>query len=138
MIAYERLTAWRLAHRLALEVYSASDRWPRAELYGVTAQTRWAALSVPTNIAEGAAKRGRLEFGRYLNIALGSLAELAYLLRFARDRHLLQNAEWAPWTPCEMRSGGSSTACTERSARRPPVQPALHRPSDRPTVRPSD
>ncbi len=95
MIAYERLTAWRLAHRLALEVYSASDRWPRAELYGVTAQTRRAALSVPTNIAEGAAKRGRLEFGRYLNIALGSLAELAYLLRFARDRHLLQDAEWA-------------------------------------------
>ena len=94
MIAYERLTAWRLAHELALEVYSATDRWPRAELYGITAQTRRAALSIPANIAEGAAKRGRREFGRYLDIALGSLAELAYLLKFAKDRHLLAEDEW--------------------------------------------
>jgi four helix bundle protein len=46
---------------------------------------RGAALSVPTNIAEGAARLGRKEFARYLNIALGSLAELHYLLEFARD-----------------------------------------------------
>jgi len=94
MIAYERFTAWRLAHQLALEVFSATDRWPRSELYGITSQVRRAALSVPTNIAEGAAKRGRHEFTRYLNIAIGSLAELTYLLRFARDRKLLDPEEW--------------------------------------------
>jgi four helix bundle protein len=94
VIAYERFEAWRLAHRLALEVYGATERWPRNELYGLTSQTRRAALSVPTNIAEGAAKRGRREFARFLDIALGSLAELSYLLRFARDWHLLCDPEW--------------------------------------------
>lgn len=93
MIAYERFTAWRLAHQLALEVYSATDHWPKSELYGLTSQLRRAVLSIPTNIAEGAARRGRREFGRYLNIAVASFAEVTYLLRFARDRHLLDAEE---------------------------------------------
>lgn len=89
MKPYERLEAWRQAHRLALVAYEATERFPRNELFGLTSQIRRAALSVPTNIAEGSAKRGRREFGRYLDIALGSLAELSYLLLFARDRGLL-------------------------------------------------
>lgn len=76
---YEKFAAWRVAHELALEVYRVSDHWPKSELYGLTAQTRRAALSAPTNIAQGAAKRGKAEFGRYLDIALGSLSELSYL-----------------------------------------------------------
>jgi hypothetical protein len=52
-MAFERLEAWRVAHELALAVFAQTDRWPRTELYGVTAQVRRAALSVPTNIAEG-------------------------------------------------------------------------------------
>jgi four helix bundle protein len=91
---YEKFAAWRVAHELALEVYRVTDQWPKAELYGLTAQTRRAALSAPTNIAEGAAKRGKAEFGRYLNIALGSLSELSYLLRFSKDRGLLNNSSW--------------------------------------------
>jgi len=83
MIAYERLEAWRRAHTLALEVFAATDLWPKTERYGLTAQTRRAALSISTNIAEGSAKRGGREFGRFLDIALGSLAELRYLLRFS-------------------------------------------------------
>ena len=55
---------------------------------------RRAALSVPTNIAEGAAKRGSREFRRFLDIALGSLAELSYLLRFSRDYGLLTEELW--------------------------------------------
>ncbi len=88
MMPYEKFAAWRIAHELALEVYRVTDQWPGAELYGLTAQTRRAALSAPTNIAEGAAKRGKAEFGRYLDIALGSLSELSYLLRFSKDRGL--------------------------------------------------
>jgi four helix bundle protein len=95
MIAYERFEAWRRAHRLALEIFAATDVWPQSERYGLSAQARRAALSIPTNIAEGAAKRGGREFGRYLDIALGSLAELSYLLRFSHDRRLLSDAEWA-------------------------------------------
>jgi four helix bundle protein len=94
MIAYERFEAWRLAHRLALDVFSATDSWPRSELFVLTSQARRAALSVPTNLAEGAAKRGRREFARFLDISLGSLAELSYLLRFSRDRNLLSEPQW--------------------------------------------
>ena len=89
MIAYEKFHAWKAAHELALQVYATSDSWPSSERYQLTAQVRRSALSVPTNIAEGAAKRGRREFRRYLDIANGSLAELSYLLRFGKDRGLI-------------------------------------------------
>jgi four helix bundle protein len=94
MMPYESLEAWKVAHDLALETYRITEKWPRSELYGLTAQTRRAALSVPTNLAEGAAKLGPREFRRYLDICLGSLSELSYLLRFGRDRALLSIADW--------------------------------------------
>lgn len=82
---YEKFEAWKVTHQLALEVYRATSRWPASERYQLTAQTRRAALSAPTNIAEGAAKRGVREFRRYLDISLGSLSEVSYLLRFSKD-----------------------------------------------------
>ena len=94
MIAHERFEAWKWAHRLALEVYTATDRWSRSERYGLTSQARRAAISIPTNIAEGAARHGRREFARFLSISLGSLAELSYLLLFSRDRGLCDETEW--------------------------------------------
>jgi four helix bundle protein len=92
MMAYEKFDAWKAAHELALAVYQITDRWPNSERYQLTAQIRRAALSVPTNISEGAAKRGPVEFRRYVDIARGSLSELTYLLRFSRDRGLLDDA----------------------------------------------
>lgn len=85
MMPYERFEAWNRTHQLALEVYRITSSWPAGERYSLTAQTRRAALSAPTNIAEGAAKRGLREFRRYLDISLGSLSELSYLLRFSKD-----------------------------------------------------
>jgi len=122
MIAYERFQAWRAAHRLALEVFAATDVWPRSERYGLTAQTLGAALSIPTNIAEGAAKRGSREFGRYLDIALGSLAELSYLLRFTHDRRLLSDTEWAG-LEAERDQTGRLVYGLYRKVRRPPDRP---------------
>jgi four helix bundle protein len=95
MIPFERFDAWKRAHQLALDVYDTSSRWPRSERYELTTQVRRACLSVPTNLAEGIAKRGSRELRRYLDIALGSLAELCYLLLFARDRGLLSQSDWA-------------------------------------------
>ena len=86
---YEKFDAWKVAHELALLVYGITDQWPVCERYQLTAQLRRAVLSVPTNIAEGAAKRGPREFRRYLDIARGSLSEVAYLLQFSKDRGLL-------------------------------------------------
>ena len=88
-MAYEKFEAWRVCHELALEIYNVTENWPVTERYQLTAQTRRAALSVPTNIAEGASRRGSREFRRYLDIARGSLSELAYLLLFSRDRGVL-------------------------------------------------
>ena len=90
MMPYEKFKAWKVTHELALEVYRITERWPACERYQLTAQTRRAALSAPTNIAEGAAKRGVREFRRYLDISLGSLSELSYLLRFSKDRGILE------------------------------------------------
>jgi four helix bundle protein len=91
---YERFDAWTATHALALAVYRATKAFPADERFGLTSQLRRAALSIPTNIAEGAAKRGSKDFGRFLNIALGSLSELTYLLRFARDLELLTHSDW--------------------------------------------
>jgi four helix bundle protein len=89
VLPYERFDAWKMAHHLALQVYQVTDHWPITEKFGVTAQIRRAALSAPTNIAEGSAKRGPRELRRYLDIALCSLSEVSYLLRFSRDRGFL-------------------------------------------------
>jgi four helix bundle protein len=78
---YERFEAWKVSHELAL--------------YGLTSQLRRAALLAPTNIAEGCAKRGPAEFRRFLGYSLGSLSELAYLLRFAHDGQFLTDEAWA-------------------------------------------
>jgi four helix bundle protein len=94
MVPYERFDAWRIAHRLALRVYEITEGWPPYDRFGVTAQLRRAALSAPTNIAEGSAKRGPREFRRYLDIALGSISEVSYLLRFSRDRNVLSDKDF--------------------------------------------
>lgn len=91
---FERLSAWQASHRLALEVYRATEGWPREEIYGLTSQARRAAVSVTANIAEGAAKRGRKEFGRFLDVALGSLSELTCLLRLSLDLGFMNMDEW--------------------------------------------
>ena len=83
MTAYERFYAWRAAHHLALELYRATDTRPRPE-----------------------SKRGAREFRRFLDIALGSLGELSYLLRFSRDDGLLTEASWL--TLKAPRPGGSA------------------------------
>jgi four helix bundle protein len=94
MNQYEKIEAWQLGHRLVLELYSATDAWPKSERFELTSQVRRAAVSVPANIAEGSGRYGAQELRRFLNIALGSLGELSYLLYFARDRGLLTPAQW--------------------------------------------
>ena len=91
---YERFQAWQAAHKLVLEVYRATLAFPTDERYGLVSQARRAAFSAAANIAEGSAKRGRREFGRYLDITLGSLSELAYVIRLARDLKILSASQW--------------------------------------------
>jgi four helix bundle protein len=92
---HERLEAWEASHALTLAVYRATDGFPRQERVGLTSQLRRAAVAIPANLAEGAAKRGRREFRRFLDIALGSIGELTYLLRLARDLDYLTPEAWS-------------------------------------------
>ncbi|HMJ58107.1 MAG TPA: four helix bundle protein [Gemmatimonadales bacterium] len=94
MLGYEKLQAWQLCHQLLLAVYEATKGFPKHELYGLTSQARRAAFSSAVNIVEGSAKRGPREFRRFLDISLGSLAELSYTLRVARDLNLIDDSEW--------------------------------------------
>jgi len=94
MLAHERIRAWKLCHELVLAVYEATTSFPKHELYGLTSQARRAAFSAVVNIVEGSAKRGSAEFRRFLDMSVGSLAELASTLRVAKDLKLLDDARW--------------------------------------------
>jgi four helix bundle protein len=82
-VGYKKLTVWHKADELAYQVYIATKKFPTDELYGITSQLRKAVLSVPTNIVEGYGRQGRKELKQFVNVALGSLAEVKYLLDFS-------------------------------------------------------
>ena len=73
---YRDLIVWQKAMDLAEEIHRLSKTFPREELYGLTSQIRRAAVSVPSNIAEGHARQSTAEFRNFLSISLGSLAEV--------------------------------------------------------------
>jgi four helix bundle protein len=82
---FTKLLVWQRSHKLVLAIYGASVGFPRSEQFGLTSQLRRAALSVPTNIAEGSKRQSQSDFARFLNIVEGSLAETEYLLMVSRD-----------------------------------------------------
>jgi four helix bundle protein len=90
----KNLKAWLACHELVLAVYRETRSWPGTEQYGLTSQARRSAYSAAANIAEGAAKRGTREFRRFLDISLGSLSELSYILQLARELHYLKPEVW--------------------------------------------
>lgn len=83
--SFQDLVVWQKAHQFALGIYSFTKAFPKEETYGLTAQLRRSAISIPANIAEGFKKRGKADKTRYLNIAQGSLEESRYYLILAKD-----------------------------------------------------
>jgi len=73
---HQRLDAWKQAMRLVKATYLITRVFPGEERYGLTAQMRRAAVSIPSNLAEGAARSTRREFAQFISIAKGSLSEL--------------------------------------------------------------
>jgi four helix bundle protein len=73
---HKRLDAWKLSMDLVIEIYNETDKFPNHERYGLIDQIRRAAISIPSNIAEGAARHTKKEFMNYLHIAQASLSEL--------------------------------------------------------------
>jgi four helix bundle protein len=87
---YKNLVAWRKAMDLVEAVYRETTEFPKRETYSLTDQMRRAAVSVPSNIAEGQARFSRREFSRFLQNARGSLAELETQILIARRLHYLE------------------------------------------------
>ena len=74
--SYQNLVAWRKAMDLVTDVYKVTGAFPKEELYGLTSQLRRAAVSVPSNIAEGQGRKGDGEFKHFLRLSLGFLMEV--------------------------------------------------------------
>jgi four helix bundle protein len=87
--SYRNLIAWQKAKELALDIYRCTRKFPKDEIYGLTSQLRRAAISVPSNIAEGKGRHYRKEFVHFLYQARGSLLELETQISIARDLEYL-------------------------------------------------
>ncbi|MBH0177201.1 MAG: four helix bundle protein [Nitrospira sp.] len=83
MVTHKDLAVWKKAMELATQVYSLTSQFPKEEMYGLTSQMRRSAVSIPSNIAEGAARHSRKEFIQFLHVASGSVAELETQLLLA-------------------------------------------------------
>jgi four helix bundle protein len=92
MANYRNLIVWQKAHEIALFIYRLTDKFPMHERYALATQIRRAALSIPTNIVEGYKRKSKKEFVHFIDIALGSLAEVEYLLEFSGDMGYIDRA----------------------------------------------
>lgn len=91
--SYRQLKVWQLSYTLAKEVYELTARLPSSEQYGLTSQLQRAAVSIPSNIAEGQQRKGSQEFAQFLGIARGSAAELSTQLLLAHEIYQVNTAE---------------------------------------------
>ncbi len=79
MTDYRKLLVWKKSHTSALIIYKLTTDFPKSEQFGITSQIRRAAVSIPTNIAEGSGKFTQRDFANYLQTSFGSAQEVEYL-----------------------------------------------------------
>jgi len=91
--SYRELIAWQKAMKFVTEIYRVTQEFPRSELYGLTSQLRRAAVSVPSNIAEGQARFSQKEFHHFLSHARGSLVEIETQVSIAKELSYLTSAK---------------------------------------------
>ena len=100
MNSVEDLDVFKLAHELALKIYSVTKKFPREETYNLVDQMRRAAISVGMNLMEGAMRLGTKEYRQFVGIARGSAGEVCYQLLLARDLNYISQRNHQ-----ELRSG---------------------------------
>ena len=82
---FKKLQIWELGHKLTLDVYAITFKFPREEMFGLTSQLRRAVSSVPTNIAEGCGRNRNADIAHFIQIGIGSLCETEYHIILAHD-----------------------------------------------------
>lgn len=91
MESHKDLKVWQESMNLVVEIYKITNHFPKEELYALTSQMKRSALSIPSNIAEGAGRNGKAEYCRYLYIALGSAIELETQIEIAYRLNFISN-----------------------------------------------
>jgi four helix bundle protein len=91
--SHKDLKVWQESMTLVTQIYKVSEDFPKHEIYGLSSQIRRAAVSIPSNIAEGAGRKGENEFTRFLFIALGSLSEVETQLEISHRLGYIKDIE---------------------------------------------
>lgn len=92
---FRGLTVWQKAYELTLDIYKASKKFPKEEMYGLSSQLRRAAVSIPANIAEGYERNHRKEYMQFLFVSKGSLGEVETQLLLARDLGYFSESDYS-------------------------------------------
>lgn len=92
---FRRLQVWEKSHRLVLAIYQVTSKFPSTELYGLTSQLRRAAVSIPSNIAEGVGRGSDADMRRLLQISFGSASEVEYQLLLAFELKFIGDDAYA-------------------------------------------
>lgn len=90
MQTHKDLIVWKDSMQFVKEIYAATAKFPKDEMYGLVSQLRRAVVSIPVNISEGAARHSKKEYIQFLYISLGSISEVETLLFIAGDQHYVQ------------------------------------------------
>lgn len=93
MKTHHDLTVWKKSIDFVTTVYKITEEYPKTEIYGLTNQVRRAVVSVPSNIAEGAARISKKEFSHFLSISLGSISEVETQLIVSRNLNYITNEQ---------------------------------------------
>ncbi len=91
---FRQLEVWRNAQELAVIVYQQTNHFPKEERFGLTNQLRRAAVSIPTNLAEGCGRAGDADFARFVQIAFGSACEVESLLLLSCELGFLKAIDY--------------------------------------------
>ncbi|WP_321376081.1 four helix bundle protein [uncultured Draconibacterium sp.] len=95
---FKNLKVWQKGMKLVVDIYKSTKLFPQEELYGLTSQIRRSAVSIPSNIAEGAGRGSNKEFSRFLDISLGSSFELETQIILAHELEFISESEFETLT----------------------------------------
>ena len=98
MNSHKDLDVWKKAINFVSDIYKITESFPNSELFGLTNQIRRAAVSIPSNIAEGAARTSQKEFNQFLSVALGSSAEVETQLLIALNLQFISTDRYKELT----------------------------------------
>lgn len=93
MKGHHKLEVWKRSIEFVTAIYKLTESFPKSEIYGLVQQLRRSAISIPSNIAEGAGRNSKNEFKQFLSIAQGSIAELETQLLIARNLGFVKEPE---------------------------------------------